>query len=145
MKKKILVVDDEQQIVKLLSLRLKANNFNVISAYDGYQCVQMAKSELPDLILLDIKMPAGGGIGAFQILKGMAATSLTPVIFITAFPSMEVKRLVMEMGADDLISKPFNSEELIEKINTALSYQNITSDDTLFSNAEYSQNYLEIN
>ena len=143
MKKKILIVDDSQQIVQLLSLWLKTSNFDVISAYDGYQCVQVAKDELPDLILLDIKMPLGGGIGAFQILKGMTDTSMIPVIFITAFPSTEVKRLVMELGADDLISKPFNSDELIEKINTALSHQNITSDDMLFSNAEYNNSSLE--
>ena len=142
MKKKILVVDDDPQIVQLLSLRLKASNFDVISAYDGYQCVQVAKDELPDLILLDIKMPAGGGIGAFEILKGMTKTSLIPVIFITAFPSKEVKRLVIELGADDIISKPFNSDVLIRKINAALSHQNITSDDMLFSNVEYNNSSL---
>lgn len=120
MKKKILVVDDEPQIVRLLSLRLKSNNFDVISAYDGYQCVQVAKLELPDLILLDIKMPLGGGIKAFENLKEISATSMIPVIFITAFPSAKVKEQVMNMGAEDFISKPFNSDVLIEKINTIL-------------------------
>ena len=142
MKKRILIVDDEPQIVRLIAMRLKANNFDVIGAYDGYQCVQMAKSELPDLILLDIKMPAGGGIGAFQILKGMAATSLTPVIFITAFPSTEVQRLVMELGANDLVSKPFNSDVLIGKINAILNNEIDESADTLFSDVEYNQNNL---
>ncbi|MEE8341290.1 MAG: response regulator, partial [Candidatus Neomarinimicrobiota bacterium] len=66
----------------------------------------------------------------------------TPVIFITAFPSMEVKKQVSEMGAEGFIAKPFNSAELIEKVNTALSYQNIASDDKLFSDTEYSKNYL---
>ena len=120
MKRKILVVDDEPQIVRLLALRLKAKNFDVISAYDGYQCVQVAKAELPDMILLDIKMPLGGGIKAFEKLKSISTTSNIPVIFITAFPSKEVKKLVMDMGAEDFISKPFNSDSLIEKINTIL-------------------------
>ena len=120
MKKKILVVDDEPQIVRLLSSRLKANNFDVVVAYDGYQCVQVAERELPDLILLDIKMPLGGGIRAIEILKGMPATKNIPIIFITAFPSQGVKKLVMDLGAEDLISKPFDSEALIEKINTIL-------------------------
>jgi len=120
MKRKILVVDDEPQIVRLLSLRLKAKNFDVISAYDGYQCVQVAKLELPDLILLDIKMPLGGGIKAFEKLKGIKDTKNIPVIFITAFPSAEVKKLVMDMGAEDFISKPFNSDSLIEKIDAIL-------------------------
>ncbi len=120
MKRKILVVDDEPQIVRLLALRLKAKNFDVISAYDGYQCVQVAKQELPDLILLDIKMPLGGGIKAFEKLKSISATSTIPVIFITAYPSEEVKKLVMDMGAEDFVSKPFNSDVLIEKINIIL-------------------------
>ena len=120
MKKKILIVDDEPKIVRLLALRLKAKNFDVISAYDGYECVKVAKLELPDLILLDIKMPLGGGINAFENLKGMASTQNIPVIFITGFPSTKVKRQVMEMGAEDFITKPFNSDVLIEKINTIL-------------------------
>ena len=120
MKRKILVVDDEPQIVRLLSLRLKAKSFDVVSAYDGYQCVQVAKEELPDLILLDIKMPLGGGIKAFEKMKSISSTSNIPVIFITAFPSEEVKKLVMEMGAEDFVSKPFNSDLLIDKINRVL-------------------------
>ena len=120
MKKKILVVDDDQQIVRLLSLRLKANNFDVAFAYDGYQCVQVAESELPDLILLDIKMPLGGGIRAIEILKLMPETQNIPIIFITAFLSQGVKKLVMDLGAEDIISKPFDSETLVEKINTIL-------------------------
>ncbi|MEE8478807.1 MAG: response regulator [Candidatus Neomarinimicrobiota bacterium] len=142
MKSRILIVDDEPQIVQLIALRLKANNFDVDAAYDGYQAVQLAKHKLPDLIIMDIKMPLGGGIGAYETLKSMAPTSLTPVIFITAFPSMEVKKQVSEMGAEGFIAKPFNSAELIEKVNTVLSYQNIASNDKLFSDAEYSKNYL---
>ena len=65
-------------------------------------------------------MPLGGGIKAFEKLKSISTTSNIPVIFITAFPSKEVKKLVMDMGAEDFISKPFNSDSLIEKINTIL-------------------------
>jgi two-component system KDP operon response regulator KdpE len=130
MKRKILVVDDEPKIIRLLAMRLKAKNFDVASAYDGYQCVQVAKQELPDLILLDIKMPLGGGITAFKNLKSISTTKLIPVIFITAFPSEEVKKLVMNMGAEDFISKPFNSDLLIDKINIILNKQvdNSTND-----------------
>lgn len=136
MKKKILVVDDEPQVVRLLALRLKANNFDVISAFDGYQCVEVAKLELPDLILLDIKMPLGGGVKAFEKLKSLATTNTIPVIFITAYPSIEVKKQVMEMGAEDFISKPFNSEVLIEKINTILDNKIVEHDDRLFNGAD---------
>jgi len=120
MKKKILVVDDEIQIVRLLSLRLQANNYDVIVAYDGYQCIQMVKAENPDLILLDIKMPMGGGIEAFENLRNNKITKKIPVIFITAFPSVEVKKQVIDMGADGFIAKPFSSEELLNKIRSII-------------------------
>jgi len=120
MKKKILVVDDEAQIVRLLSLRLQANNYDVVVAYDGYQCVQMTKEENPDLILLDIKMPLGGGIKAFETLRNNTNTENIPVIFITAFPSVEIKKQVIDMGAEGFIAKPFGSEELLEKIRSII-------------------------
>ena len=116
MKKKILVVDDERSIVKLLSLRLRAQNYEVIEAYDGYQCVEVAKAELPDLILLDIKMPNGGGIKAFENIQNNKDTKDIPVIFITAYPKPEVRELVLKMGAFGFITKPFDGEFLNAKI-----------------------------
>jgi len=120
MKKKVLVVDDETQIVRLLSLRLQANNYEVALAYDGYQCIQMARIEKPDLILLDIKMPMGGGVKAFENLRADKLTEKIPVIFITAYPTSEVKKQVLEMGAEGFISKPFDSEELMSKIRSTI-------------------------
>ena len=140
MKKKILVVDDEPKIIRLLAMRLKAKNFDVVSAYDGYQCVQVAKQELPDLILLDIKMPLGGGITAFENLKNISTTKLIPVIFITAFPSEEVKKLVMNMGAEDFISKPFNSDLLIDKINIILNKQEDNSTNDILIDGDENKN-----
>lgn len=113
---KILVVDDEPQIVRLLSQRLKANGYETFTANDSYQCIKMAKEVKPDLILLDIKMPAGGGIHAFNTLKSSVYTSTIPVIFITAYPSDEIKKQVKELGADGFFAKPFNSIELLDKI-----------------------------
>ena len=120
MSKKILVVDDELPIIRLLTLRLKANNFDVISAHDGYECVEKAKAELPDLILLDIKMPGGGGISAFKNLKEIDKTKSIPVIFITAYPSAEIKKMVMDMGAQGFIAKPFDTEFLTNSVNNVL-------------------------
>lgn len=120
MKKKILIVDDELSIVRLLSLRLKANNYDIVSAHDGYECVEKAKSELPDLILLDIKMPGGGGINAFKNLKELDETKSIPVIFITAYPTAEVKKLVMDLGAQGFIAKPFDTELLTNNISRIL-------------------------
>ena len=116
MGKRILVVDDEPQIVHLLSQRLKASGYETFSANDAYQCIKMAIEVKPDLILLDIKMPAGGGIAAFESLKSSVYTSTIPIIFITAYPGDEVKKQVKELGADGFFSKPFKSADMLNKI-----------------------------
>ena len=121
MGKKILIVDDEAGIVRLLSMRLKAKGYEVFEAYDGLECVKMAMQVLPDLILLDIKMPQGGGIGAFERLIKLDATKEIPVIFMTAFPTEEIKNQVRKMGAKDCISKPFISKDFEQTIDTVLS------------------------
>ena len=120
MAKKILIVDDDKQIVFLLASRLKANNYEIIVAYDALQAVAKAFSEKPDLILLDIKMPAGSGISVMDNLRNSAATSVIPVIVITAYPSPEIQQKVIEMGAVDFISKPFKAEDVLSRIRKAL-------------------------
>lgn len=112
MKKKILIVDDEPGIVRLLALRLKVKGYEVFEAFDGLQCVEIAKEEVPDLILLDIKMPVMDGITAFEKLIQMDITKKIPVIFMTAYPKLEVKNQVVSIGAKGFISKPFISEDL---------------------------------
>jgi len=116
MKKKILIVDDEPSIVRLLSMRLKAENYEVFVAYDGVDCVRIAEREVPDLVLMDMKMPYKDGIGAFEQLIQLDITKSIPVIFMTAFQKIEIKKLVLKMGANDFISKPFDSGELLKKI-----------------------------
>lgn len=120
MAKKILVVDDEPHILRLLASRLKANNYEVSTASDGYQCIKVALEERPDLIILDIKMPAGGGLNAFENLRARSSTAVTPVIFITAYASEEIRKHVLEMGAEDCIAKPFDSDDLLRKVRKAL-------------------------
>ena len=116
MGKKILIVDDEPKIVRLLSQRLKANGYETFTANDAYQCIKMTREVKPDLILLDMKMPAGGGILAFENLKTSVYTSMIPIIFITAYPGDEVKKHVEDLGADGFFSKPFKSADLLIKI-----------------------------
>jgi len=120
MAKKILIVDDDKQIVLLLASRLKANKYEIVVAYDAMQAVAKAFSEKPDLILLDIKMPAGSGISVMDNLSNSTETALTPVIVITAYPSPEIQQKVKEMGAVDFISKPFKAEDLLPRIRKAL-------------------------
>jgi two-component system, OmpR family, response regulator VicR len=124
MGKKILIVDDDEQIALLLASRLKANKYEIVVAYDGLQAVTRAFSEKPDLILLDMKMPAGGGISVMDKLRNSIHTALTPVIVITAYPSIEIQQKVKEMGAVDFISKPFKAEDMLPRIRKALGEAN---------------------
>lgn len=120
MPKKILVVDDEINVIKVIASRLKANNYAVVTASDGTYAVKRAIEEKPDLIILDIKMPAGGGISVFENLRRLDNTMMTPIIFITAHPTEEIKQKVLEMGAEDFVAKPFDPEDLLAKVRKAL-------------------------
>ncbi len=120
MAKKVLVVDDDLRIVKLLASRLKANEYEVTVAYDGCQCIEVACQERPDLILLDIAMPAGDGLSTFEKLRTIPNTAAIPVIFITAYPSEDSESEALEMGAEAFIPKPFNSNDVLLKVKSAL-------------------------
>ena len=120
MPKKILIVDDEINVIKVIASRLKANNYDVVSASDGTFAVKKAIEEKPDLIILDIRMPAGGGVSVFENLKRLDSTMMTPIIFITAHPTEEIKQQVLEMGANDFVAKPFDPEDLLVKVRKAL-------------------------
>ena len=118
--RKILIADDDHDIVELLESRLRANNFDVVTAHDCSDAIKKAYSESPDLILLDIKMPKVGGLSAFDSLQMYNRTESIPVIFITAYPSKEVQQKATEMGAVGFVAKPFDTDELISKINKSL-------------------------
>ncbi len=121
MKKKILIVDDEPGIVRLLSMRLKAKDYEVLIAYDGVEGVEIAKKEVPDLILMDVKMPRGGGIGAFEKLIELNITRGIPVIFMTAsYPKTAIENQVLKMGAKGCIAKPFSSNDFEQTIALTL-------------------------
>jgi DNA-binding response OmpR family regulator len=117
---KVLIADDDQDILTTLEMRLKANQIQVVTAQDCNQAIKLAYAEQPDLILMDIKMPTIGGVAAFDNMKMYARTKNIPVIFITAFPGEEVRNKAMELGAADFIAKPFDSEELVAKIKKVL-------------------------
>jgi DNA-binding response OmpR family regulator len=107
--------------------------------------VETAKSELPDLILLDIKMPLGGGIKAFQKLQEKDITKNIPVIFITAFPSIKVKQQVIDMGAKGFISKPFNCDAIINQINYCLGITIPNSNQNTLKSIESNTNSITFN
>lgn len=116
--KKILVIDDEGDLLKLVRARLEANGYRVITIDSGDRASQIAKSEKPDLILLDIVMPGKTGCDICKELKADKSTGAIPVIVFTAhYPEEEyVKVNAAEMGADDYIIKPFEAQTLLAKI-----------------------------
>jgi len=120
MAKKILIVDDEPNIVTLLASRIMANGYEVATAYDGVQALRQLNQENPHLVILDFKMPAGDGLTVYENIKRIKHKAGIPVIFITAYPSQEIRDEVMGMGAADFITKPFNAEELLAKIEKVL-------------------------
>ncbi|MBN1872320.1 MAG: response regulator [Candidatus Omnitrophica bacterium] len=121
MAKKILIVDDETDFVELLKYRLATNKFDVTVAENGVIALEKARKERPDLILLDIKMPIEDGVSTYEQLKEHDETKDIPVIFITAFPNIAVKERVLKMGARDYITKPYDDDDLLEKVRKAFS------------------------
>ncbi|MBI2472584.1 MAG: response regulator [Planctomycetes bacterium] len=119
-KPKILVADDIKQNVKLLRVILTASEFDVIEAYDGEEALEKAKSENPDLILLDIMMPKLTGYEVCQRLRADGTTKGIPIIMITALHEMEDRIKGIDAGADDFISKPFNKTELLARVKSLL-------------------------
>ncbi len=120
MKKKILVVDDELDVAKALKIRLKASGYNVVLAYDSIQGFMMANKERPDLIILDIMIPGGGGFVVAERLKQGAATHHIPIIFLTGISGGEDR--AYKIGASGYLMKPYQAEKLLETIHDALEF-----------------------
>jgi len=119
-KKKILIVDDERDIVKALTIRLRGAGYEVVTAFDGAQAIFVAHKERPDLIILDIRMPAGNGLGVAEKLKHSMNTLSIPVIFLTGGPERNSEEKAMTLGARFYIKKPYDPEELLDAITRAL-------------------------
>ncbi len=115
-KGRILVVDDEPDIVRSLSLRLRAEGFEVVTATDGLSATKIAIAEQPELILLDIGMPAGNGHVVVERLRNIAATSHIPVIYLTARTSEADYHQARAGGVTKYITKPFDAEVLLAAI-----------------------------
>lgn len=117
MAKKILIVDDEKNIVDIIKHNLKKEGFNIIEAYDGERGLEMGLNENPDLILLDIMLPKMDG---FAVCRKLRQSINTPIIMLTAREEEVDKVLGLELGADDYITKPFSQRELLARIKANL-------------------------
>ena len=114
---KILVVDDEEPIAKILDFNLRKEGYDVIVANDGEKAVELAFSEDPDLILLDLMLPKKDGM---EVCREVRAQKNIPIIMLTAKNSEIDKVLGLEFGADDYVTKPFSTRELMARVKVNL-------------------------
>jgi DNA-binding response OmpR family regulator len=115
--RKILVVDDEERMVRFIHLNLEHDGFRVIEAFNGNQAINKARSNLPDLVLLDVMMP---DLDGFEVLRVLREVSTVPVIMLTAKGEEEDRVRGLELGADDYITKPFSPRELVSRVRAVL-------------------------
>jgi DNA-binding response OmpR family regulator len=117
---KILIVDDDLDIRRLLGVRLKAKGYDAVFAGDAISAVNQARHERPDLILLDLGLPAGDGYVVMERLRAMPALEGIPVIVVSARDPVTEQDRLAETGADAFFRKPFDSEQLLAAIGRAL-------------------------
>ena len=118
--KKILVAEDEVDVLNLVAINLKSAGFNVLKAEDGPTALEVARTAYPALIVLDLMLPGMSGIDVCKVLKSESATKLIPIIMLTA-KAEEVDRIVgLELGADDYITKPFSPRELVLRVKSVI-------------------------
>lgn len=122
MSKTILVVDDEKPIADILQFNLKKEGFNVVVAYDGDEAIKVAEEIQPDLMLLDIMLPNRDGM---EVCREVRKKFDFPIIMLTAKDSEIDKVLGLELGADDYVTKPFSTRELIARVKANLRRQNV--------------------
>lgn len=118
--KKILLVDDEVSLVAMIKKRLEANNYDVITAYDGLEAMDKVKKEKPDLIVLDLMLPRMDGYRVCGLLKKDSQYLSIPIIMFTARAQEIDIKMGKEMGCDAYIIKPFDSKTLLDKIEELL-------------------------
>lgn len=114
---KVLVVDDEKPIVEILKYNLEKEGYNVITAFDGEEALEMVEKENPDVVILDIMLPIKDG---FTVCREIRASMDLPIIMLTAKEMEMDKVLGLELGADDYVTKPFSSREIVARIKAIL-------------------------
>jgi len=119
-KKKILVIDDTELMVRLTTDILTKHGYEVVSANNGVDGIKMVASEKPDLVLLDVVMPGIDGFEVCKLLRKDESNNLIPIIMLTAQGNEEDKLAGLEIGADDYITKPFNPRELVSRVRNTL-------------------------
>ena len=117
---KVLVVDDDPVIVKLLQVNFEMEGYTVVTANDGAEGLERARAEHPDIVLLDIMMPKMDGLEVTRALKADEATKSIPIILLSAKAQSSDVQAGRDMGADDYLTKPFDPLELLDRVSELL-------------------------
>ena len=120
MSQRILVVDDDKSIVKVLSAYLEQSGYQVLTAYDGEMALHSLRRERPDLVILDVMMPNRDGWEVTSLVRADKLLASTPIIMLTARVEDTDKIVGLELGADDYITKPFNAREVVARVKSLL-------------------------
>src|SRR6516225_1851159 len=120
MRKKLLVVEDDAELVELLSYQLKRAGFAVGTAMDGIEALKKARTVAPDLILLDLMLPELDGFAVCEILRRDAVTASIPIVMVTALSTQLARLAGLEAGANAYVTKPFEFKGLLNQIRTLL-------------------------
>lgn len=120
MGKRILVVDDDREIARLLRAYLEQNGYQVIVAYDGAKALQAIRQERPDLVVLDLMLPDRDGWEVTRLVRSDPALAATPIVMLTARVEDQDKIVGLELGADDYVTKPFNPREVVARVRAVL-------------------------
>ena len=120
MTQRILVVDDDKEIVRLVRAYLEQDGYQVLTAYDGETALHILRRERPDLVVLDLMLPDRDGWDVTRIVRGDPALPATPIIMLTARVEDQDKIVGLEMGADDYVTKPFNPREVVARVRAVL-------------------------
>ncbi len=134
----VLVVDDESDIVELITFNLQRQGLAVVTAKDGISAVKVAKEKLPDLIVLDLMLPGLDGFGVFRELRADTRTSQIPVIMLTARGELDDRISGLELGADDYVTKPFSPKELSLRVKALLKRTKKTIADATLKQGSFS-------
>lgn len=120
MKERILIVEDEKDIIKMLEYNLQKEKYKTASAADGHEALDYVRKEKPDLVLLDLMLPKMDGLEVCKELKKDEGTASIPIIMLTAKAQESEKIVGLELGADDYVTKPFSPRELLSRIKAVL-------------------------
>jgi two-component system alkaline phosphatase synthesis response regulator PhoP len=120
MTSKILVVDDERDISELVAFNLREEGYEVLTAIDGMQALNLARQSLPDLIVLDLMLPELDGVAVCEILKRLPSTAAIPVVMLTGWATEQARHIGLQAGATEYVTKPFSPRDLVRRINAIL-------------------------